>query len=683
MNSSENGTVPRSSKGQNDSTLLSDDKRVDFSDLAAALPDLVCRVDRNGFFTEFVHGTDLAPCLDLDRLMGRRLSELFPKEVAEQCNNVIAIALANNAMQVFGFSIRTETRFTEFETRVVPDGDESVLLVSLEITDRKRAEESLERRVRERSAGLMQANESLRAEIADREKADEEMRTNEERLSLVVQATRVGVWDCNLVDGGIWWNEQYNDIFGVRPDNEAESWDWWIDRIHPEDRERVVQSFRDTIEGTVTRWHAEYRFQGEDETYINVLDSAHITRDLNGKGTRILGAMLDVTAFKQAEQALLHSNQRKDEFLAMLAHELRNPLAPIRTAIDVMALEELDNPTIVNARTMIHKQVEHLVRLVDDLLDVSRITCGKIVLKKAEVDLADIIGDAVALVRSACKEKEQMLSVALPNEAIHLLADPTRLVQVVSNLLSNAVRYTPINGRIELSTSVEDSNLMIRIRDNGEGISAEDIPYVFDLFVQSKRGLDRSSGGLGIGLTLARRIVQQHGGTITVESAGEGLGCEFTVCLPLGSLREVQTTSVESLLSAEAAGGLRVLVVDDLPEAAESMQALLSTLGYEVYMAFNGAAAIVKAGACKPHVMLVDIGMPGLNGYDVARQLRSLPGSDATLLVAVSGYCSEDDLRESSQAGFDFHLAKPVSAEQILEILQGHQPQQNGEALAD
>lgn len=359
------------------------------------------------------------------------------------------------------------------------------------------------------------------------------------------------------------------------------------------------------------------------------------------------------------------ADRRKDDFLAMLAHELRNPLAPIRSGLDLLALENPGQREIVD---IMQHQVEHLVRLVDDLLDVSRIMRSKVDLRLEPVELGPLVRRAAEVIRTTIESQEQKLTISLPDEPVWLTADPVRLVQIIENLLNNASKYTDRGGQIELGVEREASSILITVRDNGVGMEAELLPRIFDLFVQASQSLDRSRGGLGIGLTLVRSLVEMHGGSITAESAGPGHGSCFAVDLPVGQ-PVPQTTSNNS--SPAHTGSHRILLVDDNVGASQMLSLLLTRLGtHTVEVVHNGHHALEKAGTFRPDIIMLDIGLPGMDGYQVAQQLRGNPHFDSMLLVALTGYGQEEDRRRSREAGFDVHLVKPPALEEIESVLQ-------------
>jgi PAS domain S-box-containing protein len=357
---------------------------------------------------------------------------------------------------------------------------------------------------------------------------------------------------------------------------------------------------------------------------------------------------------------LKEADERKDEFLAMLAHELRNPLAPIRNALHIMKMPGADRETIEQARQMTERQVQHMVRLVDDLLDVSRIMRGRIDLRKKRVELASVITQAIETAQPIIDARGQELVVSVPPDPLRLDADPARLALVIANLLHNAAKFSERAGRIWLTVERNGNDAIVRVRDQGAGIRDELLPNIFDLFVQGDRSLERAEGGLGIGLTVVRKLVQMHGGTITAQSEGPGKGSEFVVRLPGLQEPTRQHPSTTGPEPTRAPSSRRILVVDDNVDAAESIAMLLRLWGHDVRLAYNGPEALQAAEAYRPEIVLLDIGLPGINGYDVARRLRQRPESQEAMLVAVTGYGQEEDRRRSVGAGFDHHLTKPV-----------------------
>lgn len=377
----------------------------------------------------------------------------------------------------------------------------------------------------------------------------------------------------------------------------------------------------------------------------------------------------DITARKQAEQALLDADRRKDEFLAMLAHELRNPLAPIRNAAFILDRLELDEPRLKWAQEVIEGQVQHLSRLTDELLDVSRIVQGRIELKREAIEFGALLTQILATARPMLESRGQHVTLRLPRQPVWLNGDPVRLTQVISNLLDNASKYTQAGGDIELDADVAGQEIALRVRDNGPGISAELLPHVFDLFQQGVRTLDRAQGGLGIGLTLVRQLVNMHGGRVDAYSAGAGQGATFTVWLPI--VAAAPAPAPISQPDEPAAEGGRILVVDDEPAVAASMAILLEIMGYKVAVAESGQEALQQATTFRPQVVLLDIGLKGMNGFETAWRLRQLPQAGEMYVVAVTGYADEATQSRALASGCDHHMAKPVNPDALLALIAG------------
>jgi PAS domain S-box-containing protein len=377
----------------------------------------------------------------------------------------------------------------------------------------------------------------------------------------------------------------------------------------------------------------------------------------------------DITERKKAEDELADANRRKDEFLAMLGHELRNPLAPVLNGLRLLERQGRDNPAIQQTVAMIDRQMGRIVRLVDDLLDVARITKGKIQLRRRREQLGVLVAQAVEGVRPLIESRQHGLAVSLPPEAIWLDADPTRIEQILANLLNNAAKYTEPGGQISLTVEQEGSVAVIQVKDTGIGVRADMLNRIFDLFVQTDRTLDRAQGGLGIGLTLVRKLVEMHGGSVEARSEGIGKGSEFVVHLPV--VPEVKQLEPEALpeVRRRDVPHLRVLVVDDNVDTAESLAMLLKLYGHEVWPAHTGPKALEAAQAEQPDVILLDIGLPGMDGYEVARRLREQKGLEGATLIAMTGYGEEADRRRSAEAGFDHHLVKPVDPASLQALL--------------
>jgi two-component system CheB/CheR fusion protein len=386
-----------------------------------------------------------------------------------------------------------------------------------------------------------------------------------------------------------------------------------------------------------------------------------------GECLGFVGSSPDITDMKRAEAALREAARRKDEFLGMLAHELRNPLGAVTNALDLLRQFGPPNPNFDWARDVIDRQVTQLARMVDDLLDVSRITRGRIELKKEPISLAVPIGLALETARPAIAARRQQLAVNLPAEPLGAEVDATRLAQVVSNLLHNASKFTPEGGRIWLDLARDGAQAVVRVRDAGRGIAPELLPHIFEVFVQGEQGSNPTRGGLGLGLAIARTLVEMHGGTLHAMSAGPECGSEFVVRLP--ALAELVSATAAGAVLAFDSPARRILLVDDNADFVEGLERVLAAMGHDVRSALDGPGGLALAAEFRPDVVVLDIGLPGMNGYDVARRLRTSTGMENVLLVALSGYGQAEDRQRSRAAGFDHHLVKPITGAALLAVL--------------
>ncbi len=477
-------------------------------------------------------------------------------------------------------------------------------------------------------------------------------------------------------------------IFMLDPQGRVASWNAGAERIKGYTAEEVLGRHFALFyppEAVATGWperelemaRAEGRFEDEGWRlrkdgslfWANVVITA--LWDDHGNLRGFAKVTRDLTERKRIE-SLESAERRMTEFLAMLAHELRNPLAPIRNAIRTLQMAPLDETARRSSTAIIDRQVTHLARLVDDLLDVSRITSGKIALHREPVEIAALVARAVEASRPFIESRRHSLEIVLPPESLWVAGDQTRLAQVLVNLLNNAAKYTPEGGRIDVEATRRSGEVELRVGDSGIGIPASLLPHVFELFRQGDRALDRTESGLGIGLTLVKRLVRMHGGSVEAASAGPDRGSEFTIRLPLLAekpARPEPPPGDHPAAHAGPRGALRVLVVDDNRDSAETMTILLRLWGHEVESAATGPAALAIAQGFLPNAVLLDIGLPGIDGYEVARRLRALPGLGGALLLAMTGYGQEHDRRRSREAGFDHHLVKPLEPEYLRQLL--------------
>ena len=421
---------------------------------------------------------------------------------------------------------------------------------------------------------------------------------------------------------------------------------------------------------------AEVLIERPDGSRITVIVNIRPLKGSNGEITGAINCFYDITERSRIERerqqqadALADLNRRKDEFLALLSHELRTPLAPIRNGVEILRRFGSDEQKVKPATEMMQRQVGHMVRLVDDLLDISRITRAKIELRKEPVELASVVHHAVEAVRPFCQSMGHELTVTLPAEPTYLNADPVRLGQVVGNLLNNAFKFTDKGGHIWLTAEREGNQVLIRVLDTGIGIAAEQLPRIFEMFAQADTSLERSRDGLGLGLTLVKNLVEMHAGTVEARSAGVGQGSEFVVRLPVLSGPLPPLSREPSGPKPVAIAPRRILVVDDNQDSADSLATLLRLTGHEVHIAHDGLEALEGAATFQPEVILLDVGLPRLNGYEAARRIREQQRHKAPTLVALTGWGQEEDRRRTKEAGFDAHLVKPVDFAALTKLL--------------
>lgn len=430
----------------------------------------------------------------------------------------------------------------------------------------------------------------------------------------------------------------------------------------------VVRALRD---GVIVGLANHTVLIAKDGVERSIDDSAAPIRLPGGQPIGCVLIFRDVTERRKYEQALLEADRRKDEFLATLAHELRNPLTPIRNSLHILRRVGSDREARDRFVEMTERQVTHLVRLVDDLLEVSRITRGKIELRKETVDLTTVLRSAVDMVRPHVHSSAHRLLTRLPAEPLWVHADPVRLIQILTNLLNNAIKYTGEGGsQIRLTARREDDIVVVSVRDKGTGISPEMLPRVFDLFVQGEQGLARTGGGLGVGLALAKRLVELHGGTIGVKSEGKNKGSEFWFTLPLADLPDCGSVPLKRREKRRDGIRRRILIVDDNHDAADTVAELLQSEGYDVATHYNGYGVEQKASDFKPDVAILDIGLPEIDGYEVARRLRRLSSFGALRLIALTGYGYAEDLSKAKAAGFNAHLLKPADPEKLINCIE-------------
>jgi PAS domain S-box-containing protein len=507
-------------------------------------------------------------------------------------------------------------------------------------------------------------------DITERKQAELALGNSQQQLALALEAGQLGFWDWDVPSGRVHYGGRWAAMLGYAPAEIEPHVDTWAKLVHPDDLAPVTAILSDHLDGRTDFYESTHRMRHKDGSWRWILNRGQVVeRDTEGRPLRATGTHADVTARREAELALQEADRRKDEFLATLAHELRNPLAPIRNTIQALRMTLEPNPTAERLLAMMERQVTYLVRLVDDLLEISRITRGKIELRKERVDLGTIIGHAVEISRPFIDAGRHRLEVVPPAKPVLLEADPVRLTQVLANLLNNAAKYTEPGGTIRVMATRQGSVAVVSVRDSGVGIVAELLPQVFDLFIQSGRHLERAQGGLGIGLALVRRLVEMHGGTVAASSAGPGQGSEFVVRLPaLAESGGDQVTAVRGE-AAVPPGAPRVLIVDDNTDGADSLSQLLTLLGYETRTAYDGEQGVLEAEHFHPDIILLDLGMPKLDGHTACRRIREQPWGRGIVIMALTGWGQDKDRRRTREAGFDAHLAKPIDTATLIRTI--------------
>jgi PAS domain S-box-containing protein len=611
-----------------------------FATLVENAPDVFARMDRGlrHLYVSPVIETynGLAPSAHI----GKTNAELgMPGALCAQWDAAMRRVFATGQPGHIKFAFQTPSGSTRiFESRLIPEfaGDGSVESVL-----------------------------SIASDITERETADQALRRNQAQLKFILDSAQIGEWELDLGSEAIKSSHRHASCFGYAQVPQAWTLATMLDHLHPEDRSAVEGAFERS-----RRFGEDLHFESRvvwPDHGVHWIEAHGSFYGADG-AARLVGIVSDVTARKLAEESLRNTDRRKDEFLATLAHELRNPLAPISNALQIMRLTH-EPAAVENARGIIERQLGQLVHLVDDLLDVNRISQGKVELRKVDVDVADVVRGAVETSRPLIDSGRHTLTLQLPPPQSAIVnADPTRLGQVVANLLNNAAKYTPEGGHIEVCTRCEGDEVVITVTDDGVGLPPQMLPRVFDMFTQADHTLSRSQGGLGIGLTLVKRLAEMHGGKVLAESEGPGRGCTFTVRIPLVRGRSGAAT-VEAEVRSPQGQRRRILVVDDNRDIAASTAELLSMLGHEAVIAHDGDEAIALVATEKPSIVLLDIGLPKRSGHEVARWIRKQPGGADVLLIALSGWGQKDDVRKSREAGFDMHLVKPVELDTLIDII--------------
>lgn len=522
-------------------------------------------------------------------------------------------------------------------------------------------------------------NEQLRLEIIERKQAEDALRQSEERFRALFDWGPIAMYSCSTSGAIQEFNRRAVTLWGREPkrgdtdERFGNLFKFYLPdgTFLPHDQTSMTKVLSGLLPAA---YDQEIVIERPDGSRITVIANIVPIKDSQGTITGAIKCFSDITGrsrlekeIKEQARTLADLDRRKDEFLAMLSHELRSPLAPISSAVQLLSLQKNENKIQQEARQIIERQVRQLKHLVDDLLEISRITSGRVVLRQERITVSAIVEWAVEAVQPLVKELHHELNVSMPPEPIWLNADAARLEQVLVNLLTNAAKYTDKGGRIKLTAQQEGNTAVLRVSDTGIGISTELLPNIFDLFTQAERSLDRSQGGLGIGLSLVRQLVELHKGTVEAHSI-LGKGSEFIVRLPVMPA-PLQLPSSPVLKTNPANEKCRVLVVDDNIDAAQSLAMLVEISGHETQVAYDGPSALKAALTWQPDVVLLDIGLPGLNGYEVAMRIRQESKRKDIVLVALTGYGQNSDRKRSQDAGFDHHLVKPADFDEVERIL--------------
>jgi signal transduction histidine kinase/CheY-like chemotaxis protein len=499
---------------------------------------------------------------------------------------------------------------------------------------------------------------------------ERQLRDKEARLELAIEGARMGTWLTDEARGQAFWDAHFMRLMGVEPgESVAPGNALWLERVHPDDRAEALRALR-AARQVAGNFELQVRVGAAPWTQVRWLSIHGRFFGAPGDATmRSIGIAIDVTDSKTLSLALQQADRRKDAFLATLAHELRNPLAPIRYAVKLLQ-PGVSAATLSHATATIDRQSAQMASLLDDLLDMSRITRDAIELKPAVLDLRGAVSEAVDAVRPVIEEQHHRLGISQPGEAVWISADPIRLAQVLGNLLHNAIKYTDPGGEIEVRVDVHESQARVRISDSGIGIAPADQAQVFEMFTRVSKSADSSRQGLGIGLAIARRLAELHGGRIELQSDGLGQGAQFSIHWPIASAPRSAGDTV--VVPITAAPRRPVLVADDNVDATDTLATFLRLQGHRVHTAYDGERALEMAERLRPGLVVLDVGMPGMTGHEVARAIRARPWGAGVTLVAVTGWGQEEDRRQTAEAGFDLHFTKPVDPDALSQALRGN-----------
>ncbi len=539
--------------------------------------------------------------------------------------------------------------------------DGSVVLVNLTVSCMRTAE------------GAVDFFIAVVEDISERKQAEIELHESEARYRALTEASATVVWRTTADGEVIFSSNTWRDITGQ---TEAETRGWgWLQAIHPDDRDRTINLWLQPLK-TKTIHENQFRVRTHDGTYrwfsvrgVPICNADGTVREWIGANTDFHDRKMAEEELRRLAAELSDADRRKDEFLATLAHELRNPLAPIRNGLQLMRLIDGSGEAGRQSLEIMDRQLTQMVRLVDDLMDVSRISTGKVELRKMPVQLADILNSAVETSRPLIEQMGHELQITLPEYPVIINADPTRMSQVFLNLLNNAAKFSDQGGCIRLTAEQHDTDVIVSVRDTGIGIAADQLPHIFEMFAQVDHSLEKSQGGLGIGLSLVKRLVAMHGGSVMAKSEGAGMGSEFIVRLPVDKNSPVEGAKTASQPEHDSIPPLRILIVDDNRDSADSLSMVLKLMGHDTRTAYDGEEAVAAAAEFFPRVILLDIGLPKLNGYETCRRIREQKDGMNMVIIAQTGWGQADDRQRTRDAGFDHHMVKPVDLNELQKLL--------------
>ena len=601
-----------------------------------SMTDGFISLDTNYRFAYINHAAEKLIGLNISEVAGKTHWEVFPATLNTPIENAYRTAMEKRTVVKLENYYEPWQRW--FEVNAYPSDDGGISIYFRDITERKNTEIT--------------------------------MRKSEQMYRAIGESIDYGVWVCDPDGRNIYASESFLKLVGLTQE-ECSNYGWGS-VLHPDDVEQTMQAWKECV-ASGKQWDREHSFRGVDGMWHPVLARGVPIRNEKGEITAWVGINLDISKLKQVENELRLADQRKNEFLATLAHELRNPLAPIRNGLQIMQIAQDDAAEVQRAREVMERQVHHMVRLIDDLMDLSRINRGKIELRKQRIEISSILQNSLETSRPLLDHAQHVIVLRLTPQPVYVDADVVRMSQVFANLINNAAKYTPNKGQITIIVEAAGEEAIVRVKDNGIGIPLDMLNNVFDMFVQINRTDARlPSGGLGIGLNIVKRLVEMHGGEVTAHSEGVGLGSEFVVRLPLlQKLAETEPSKSAPKIDSKSKGGRRILVADDHEDSMASLATMLSILGNDVRTSPDGLSAVQTAEDFRPEIVFLDIGMPNMDGYDACREIRKKSWASNTVIVALTGWGQDEDKNKSRNAGFNHHLVKPIEFEWIEKIIKG------------